>query len=83
LALFTCSVGAYTVGTIEATLSPFLDTMGIEVKMIAVAFLVMSLCSVVATPIFGFICDSKVSEERQEKEGYLGGKGIGGKVSPL
>jgi hypothetical protein len=61
LALFTCTVGAYTVGTIEATLSPFLDTMDISVKLIAVAFLVMSLCSVLATPIFGFICDSKVT----------------------
>jgi hypothetical protein len=54
-------VGAYTVGTIEATLSPFLDSMDISVKLIAVAFLVMSLCSVLATPIFGFICDSKVT----------------------
>jgi hypothetical protein len=33
LALFTCSVGAYTVGTIEATLSPFLDTLGIQVRL--------------------------------------------------
>jgi hypothetical protein len=33
LALFTCSVGAYTVGTIEATLSPFLDTLGIQVEL--------------------------------------------------
>ena len=40
-------------------LHPF-PSLSLQVKMIAVAFLVMSLCSVVATPIFGFICDSKV-----------------------
>ena len=45
VALMTCSVGAYTVGTLEATLSPFLLELEISVKMIAVAFLVMSLCS--------------------------------------
>ena len=45
VALMTCSIGAYTVGTLEATLSPFLLEMEISVKMIAVAFLAMSLCS--------------------------------------
>jgi hypothetical protein len=39
LALFTCSVGAYTVGTIEATLSPFLDTLGIQVRVFLKAIL--------------------------------------------
>jgi len=61
IALATCSAGAYSIGTIEATLSPYLLDLHISVKMIAVAFLVMSLCSVLATPIFGFMCDSKVS----------------------
>ena len=35
----------YLSGTIEATLSPYLLDLHISVKMIAVAFLVMSLCS--------------------------------------
>ena len=45
VALMTCSIGAYTLGTLEATLSPFLLEMNVDVKMIAVAFLVMSLSS--------------------------------------
>ena len=53
IALATCTIGAYSVGTIEATLSPFLELMDLNVKQIAIAFLVMSLCSVLATPIFG------------------------------
>eukprot|EP00092_Neocalanus_flemingeri_P030917 GFUD01033574.1.p1 GENE.GFUD01033574.1~~GFUD01033574.1.p1 ORF type:complete len:505 (-),score=68.91 GFUD01033574.1:56-1570(-) len=61
IALLTCTIGAYSVGTIEATLSPFLELMGLNIKQIAVAFLVMSLCSVLATPIFGYLCDAAFS----------------------
>jgi len=61
IALFTCTIGAYSVGTIEATLSPFLELLGIHVKQIALAFLVMSFCSVLATPIFGWLCDAAFS----------------------
>jgi len=61
VALFTCTIGAYSVGTIESTLSPFLELLDLNVKQIAVAFLVMSLCSVLATPIFGWLCDAAFS----------------------
>merc|ERR1711935_1131040 len=61
VALATCTVGAYSVGTIEATLSPFLELLDLNVKQIAIAFLVMSLCSVLATPIFGWLCDAAFS----------------------
>ena len=51
VALLTCTVGAYSIGTIEATLSQFLEMqLGLSVQKIALAFLVMSLCSVLATP---------------------------------
>ena len=53
IALLTATMGAYSIGTVEATLSPYLEHMGLDVKLIAIAFLVMSLCSVVATPVFG------------------------------
>jgi len=62
IALLTCTVGAYSIGTVEATLSSFLDTqLRLSVQKIALAFLVMSVCSVVATPVFGWMCDSRVS----------------------
>jgi len=61
IALATCTVGAYSIGTIESTLSPFLELLDLNVKQIAIAFLVMSLCSVLATPIFGWLCDSAFS----------------------
>eukprot|EP00092_Neocalanus_flemingeri_P107350 GFUD01137792.1.p1 GENE.GFUD01137792.1~~GFUD01137792.1.p1 ORF type:complete len:280 (+),score=82.29 GFUD01137792.1:238-1077(+) len=61
IALLTATMGAYSIGTVEATLSPFLEHLGLDVKMIAIAFLVMSFFSVVATPFFGWICDGKVS----------------------
>lgn len=61
ISLFSCTIGAYTIGTIEATLSTFLEDLDISIKMIAVAFLVMSLSSVLATPLFGFLCDSVMS----------------------
>jgi len=61
IALATCTIGAYSVGTIEATLSPFLELLDLNVKQIAVAFLVMSLCSVLATPLFGWLCDTSFS----------------------
>ena len=51
VALLTCTTGAYSIGTIEATLSQFLEMqLGLSVQKIALAFLVMSLCSVLATP---------------------------------
>jgi len=61
IALATCTTGAYSIGTIESTLSPFLELLDLNVKQIAIAFLVMSLCSVLATPIFGWLCDSAFS----------------------
>lgn len=62
VSLITCTVGAYSIGTLEATLSPFLQQeIDLDVKRIAVCFLIMSICSVVATPVFGWICDSAVS----------------------
>lgn len=62
IALLTCTVGAYSIGTVEATLSSFLDTqLQLSVQNIALAFLVMSVCSVVATPVFGWMCDARVS----------------------
>lgn len=61
ISLFSCTVGAYTIGTIEATLSTFLEDLDIKIQMIALAFLVMSLSSVLATPLFGFLCDSVMS----------------------
>ena len=45
----------------QATLSPFLSSnLDLPITKIAVAFLVMSLASVLATPVFGWLCDSKV-----------------------
>ena len=61
IALLTATMGAYSIGTVESTLSPFLEHMGLDVKLIAIAFLVMSFCSVVATPFFGWMCDGKIS----------------------
>ena len=61
VALLTCTVGAYSIGTIEATLSPYLQLLDLNVKEIAVAFLVMSLCSVLATPLVGWLCDAALS----------------------
>ena len=62
IALATCTVGAYSIGTIEATLSQFLEVqLDLTVQRIALAFLVMSLCSVVATPVLGWMCDAAVS----------------------
>jgi len=61
-ALFTATVAAYTIGTIEATLSIYLGNMtSFSVKMIAMAFLTMSLSSVLATPVSGWMCDTKMS----------------------
>jgi len=61
ISLFSCIITAYTIGTIEATLTTFLQDLDISIHMIAIAFLVMSLSSVLATPIFGFLCDSVLS----------------------
>ena len=82
IGLATATAGAYSIGTVEATvfpfiifktskyfhiqatLSPFLSTsLDLPITKIALAFLVMSLCSVLATPFFGWLCDSKVSCE--------------------
>ena len=52
IALLTCTMGGYSIGTVEATLSSFLDTeLNFSIQKIALAFLVMSVCSVVATPV--------------------------------
>ena len=62
IALLTCTVGAYSIGTIEATLSQFLELqLSLGVQKIALAFLVMSLCSVLATPVLGWMCDATLS----------------------
>ena len=62
IALLTCTVGAYSIGTIEATLSQFLqESLHLSIDRIAVAFLVMSLCSVLATPVLGWMCDATLS----------------------
>jgi len=46
VSLATCTAGAYTIGSLEATLSPFLQQeLGLDVKHIAVCFLIMSICS--------------------------------------
>ena len=61
-ALLTVTIAAYTIGTIEATLATFLRVIpGITVRKIAMVFLVMSLSSVVATPLAGWVCDSRLS----------------------
>jgi len=62
VSLATCTIGAYSIGSLEATLSPFLEQeLALNVKHIAVCFLIMSICSVVATPFFGWLCDSAFS----------------------
>ena len=38
-----------------------LESFDLPIKLIAVAFLVMSLCSVVATPLMGYLCDKVLS----------------------
>ena len=61
-ALLTATMAAYTIGTIEATLSPFLETLPtMTVQLIALTFLTMSVSSVLATPLSGWICDSNIS----------------------
>ena len=61
-ALFSATVSAYTIGTLEATLSTFLGKIpSMTVKMIAMTFLTMSLSSVLATPVSGWVCDNKLS----------------------
>ena len=56
VALLTSSLWGYSIGTVEATLSPFLDTeLHLSVHQIALAFLVMSVSSVVATPVLGYM----------------------------
>ena len=43
-------------------MSQFLEQeLSLSVQKIALAFLVMSLCSVVATPVLGWMCDAAVS----------------------
>ena len=61
IALLTTSMGSYSIGTVEATLSPYLEHLGMEVKLIVVTFLLLSLCSVLGTPVCGWLCDGKVS----------------------
>ena len=57
-ALLTATMAAYTIGTIEATLSPFLETLpSMTVQLIALTFLTMSVSSVLATPVSGWLCD--------------------------
>ena len=61
IALLSATMGAYSIGTIEATLSPYLEHLNMDVKVIAMTFLTMSLCSVLGTPLCGLLCDGKVS----------------------
>ena len=62
VALLTATVAAYTIGTVEATLSTFLEASvaGVTVRTIAAAFLTMSLASVAATPLSGWLCDTRL-----------------------
>ena len=61
-ALLTATMAAYTIGTIEATLATFLGIIpGMTVRGVAMVFLIMSLSSVVATPLAGWVCDTRVS----------------------
>ena len=61
-ALLTATMAAYTIGTIEATLSTFLELIPeMTVKVIAIEFLTMSLSSVLATPLAGWMCDTRMS----------------------
>lgn len=61
-ALLSATIASYTIGTLEATLSTFLGKIpSMSVKMIAMAFLSMSLSSVLATPVSGWLCDTKLS----------------------
>lgn len=60
-ALLTATMAAYCIGTIEATLSPFLETVpSMTVKLIALTFLTMSISSVLATPLSGWLCDTRI-----------------------
>ena len=61
IALLSATMGAYSIGTIEATLSPYLEHLSMDVKVIAMTFLTMSLCSVLGTPLCGLLCDGKMS----------------------
>lgn len=61
IALFSCTIASYAIGTLEATLSMFLESLDLPIKLIAVAFLVMPVCSVVATPLMGYLCDKVLS----------------------
>ena len=61
-ALLTATMAAYCIGTIEATLSTFLENIpSMTVKLIALTFLTMSISSVLATPISGWLCDTRLS----------------------
>ena len=62
VALLTATVAAYTIGTVEATLSTFLEASvaQVTVRTIAAAFLTMSLASVAATPLSGWLCDTRL-----------------------
>ena len=61
-ALLTATMAAYTIGTIEATLATFLGIIpDMTVRRVAIVFLVMSLSSVVATPLAGWACDTRLS----------------------
>ena len=61
ITLLTATMGAYSIGTVESTLFSFLEHMGLVVKLIAIVFLVMSFCSVVATPFFSWMSNGKIS----------------------
>ena len=39
IALLSATMGAYSIGTIEATLSPYLELLNMDVKVIAMTFL--------------------------------------------
>ena len=61
-ALLTATMAAYTIGTIEATLATFLGIIpDMTVRMVTLVFLVMSLSSVIATPLAGWVCDTRLS----------------------
>ena len=61
ISLLTCTIGSYNIGSIEVTLSTFLESISLGVELVAVSFLVMSLSIMLITPVNGYLCEKVVS----------------------
>ena len=57
VALVTCTLGSYNIGSIEVTLATFLVSLGLSVQVVAVAFFVMSISIMIITPVNGYLCE--------------------------